>query len=1326
MLLTAMLATHLMSAQIPPVTETAGELPKIVPPSPEVASLARLAQMSTGLHTGSANVSVPLYNMVVGNISLPVQLSYSTNGIKVTEIPSRVGLGWNLVAGGSISRVVHDEPDGESTFLTAPSNFQDFSQSLLDYLHNANEENNDTEHDEYSISAPGLSGKFYFDATGTIRFTSHSNLKVITGTNPGTASSVFIVVNTDGTKYYFGELDNAVNRVERTVEVKANSKESKFKTMTTAWFLTRIVSPEGHTITFTYTSIQIRTQQGPFQTATLNAQGYSSAGQDCGFCIAPAIPAVEMNTIIYNTFFLNSITASNGQYINFSYEDRPDISYDNRLTGIEVFGNHGNSSMGLLKKYQFEYEDLNTWGWNTKFYLKKIHSLSGGNPATESQAHEFAYVSGTLPSAESLAQDYFGYYRGSASGFHFFPRPPEYSSYINGNLGADRSPVFEYAQRGALQKVTYPTGGYEEFEYEPHTILQYQSNTSYSSLQVTGSGTGQETAQVFTSNFTANAHQTSNLTLEVYANTSNPNARYIPYTEPGQSPVIAILQIIKTSGSQNVFYVYTRSYGNETYSVPLEAGVSYQVKLTVYGSAHTGKGILQYNPSTITSPVNVPGCGIRVSKINAYDPVTNKISSKYYKYASLADLTKSSGVGTLTGSPWATAHLGGWCVVPPAQMGQSLIECPNGSALQVSSSSLTSIYTFSGSPIAYTHVIESDAPDLANGGTEHEFYAYYIGGGGAPVLNYPITTAPVSVQPDMNGLEKRTTIFKRQGSSLVVLKNTLNEYSYDNRVNNYHVNTAVRKRWEPTQQSGNSYEEKARGYDATQYYMFNGWIHLDKTTTISYDQDGLNPETNEMVYEYGSTVHMQPTKMTTADSKGLPLTVDMKYTADYTTAPFTDMVQQNMITALIEKTVKRNNNVLSVKKTNYSKWHDNTNNLVIRPVSVENKIGSNTQEERIVYHAIDTKGNPLSLSKKDDIKVSYIWDYQGSFPVAEVKNATHLDIAATSFEADGRGNWEVQGTLLPEGSSDLVNYWTLYTNDAMTGTTSFGGRMTKAVNSGTTYIVTLWCKNGYSATVNSNAGSLVSSKNGWNLYKWEITGQSFVTVQGNHIDEVRLHPKNALMTTYTHKGFIGVSSVCDVNNNITHYEYDVMNRLALVRDDDKSILKKYEYTYKASVPCANTATAWENTLTPQRCQKNGYDNTGFLEQEQRDLNPCSSSFNQIRWVTAGENTTTCPVVLPSTTLTYNNLASVSGFTVTLTNTVTSQMHYFSMPSSGSGTLGTVPVGTYNIVISKPPQGIGLLLLFGTGCQYQGDPWTATFYNVVVESCHDMSIDFDLL
>lgn len=61
------------------------------------------------------------------------------------------------------------------------------------------------------------------------------------------------------------------------------------------------------------------------------------------------------------------------------------------------------------------------------------------------------------------------------------------------------------------------------------------------------------------------------------------------------------------------------------------------------------------------------------------------------------------------------------------------------------------------------------------------------------------------------------------------------------------------------------------------------------------------------------------------------------------------------------------------------------------------------------------------------------------------------------------------------------------------------------------------------------------------------------------LDEVRLHPLNAQMTTYTYDAAFGKTSVMGPTGLVTYYEYDPLGRPKLSRDDKGNIFKAYEY-----------------------------------------------------------------------------------------------------------------------------------------------------------------------
>src|SRR5688572_22137485 len=82
------------------------QAPKIVPPSPDAASLGKYGEMPVDKSTGVPQISVPLCEIKTPRFTLPITLSYHASGIKVDEVASWVGTGWSLNAGGVITRTV--------------------------------------------------------------------------------------------------------------------------------------------------------------------------------------------------------------------------------------------------------------------------------------------------------------------------------------------------------------------------------------------------------------------------------------------------------------------------------------------------------------------------------------------------------------------------------------------------------------------------------------------------------------------------------------------------------------------------------------------------------------------------------------------------------------------------------------------------------------------------------------------------------------------------------------------------------------------------------------------------------------------------------------------------------------------------------------------------------------------------------------------------------------------------------------------------------------------------------------------------------------------
>jgi hypothetical protein len=83
----------------------------LTPVSPTASALGKYVDNPVSLYTGTPNITIPIYNIEMKEVSIPINLSYNPKNIQPENSASNVGLGWSLNAGGVITRAVKDAPD---------------------------------------------------------------------------------------------------------------------------------------------------------------------------------------------------------------------------------------------------------------------------------------------------------------------------------------------------------------------------------------------------------------------------------------------------------------------------------------------------------------------------------------------------------------------------------------------------------------------------------------------------------------------------------------------------------------------------------------------------------------------------------------------------------------------------------------------------------------------------------------------------------------------------------------------------------------------------------------------------------------------------------------------------------------------------------------------------------------------------------------------------------------------------------------------------------------------------------------------------------------
>ncbi|MGH2563853.1 MAG: DUF5977 domain-containing protein, partial [Ginsengibacter sp.] len=348
-------------------------------------------------------------------------------------------------------------------------------------------------------------------------------------------------------------------------------------------------------------------------------------------------------------------------------------------------------------------------------------------------------------------------------------------------------------------------------------------------------------------------------------------------------------------------------------------------------------------------------------------------------------------------------------------------------------------------------------------------------------------------------------------------------------------------------------------------------------------------------------------------------------------------------------------------------------------------INSNPIETRIQYNRYDKYGNLISGSKTNDALTTLIWDYQSSFVIAEVINADSAYAAYTSFESDGMGNWVLTDTVRNRAYS-------------VTGDQSYnlltGKTITKTVPSGKAYIVSYWSRNG-AVTVSANGVSIGVSltglvKNGWTYYQHLLpatTTSVSISAANAIIDELRLYPQFAQMTTYTYKPLVGVSSVCSPNNTVQYYEYDNFNRLRVIRDIDKNVQKVTDYEYQVSPHTFKSAVqsgAFVRTNCTSCLMGTSYNYTVPAYAYSSVISQADADKKAIN-----DKNTNGPLlaniygscVTPTTAPITGSNGTVKSFTLSFHNNCTGTNYNYTLNVTTGTSVGPVPVGNYNITVS---------------------------------------------
>lgn len=1011
----------------------------IIPPSPNAAALGKYGNVPVSLYTGTYNFSVPIYKYKVPgrDFSLAVSLDYHASGVRVDEMASNVGQGWVLSAGGAISRTMVGLPDDSEHGFMRSGEFD----PTTDALNEINRGVKDSEPDAFNYNFNGRAGKFHINKTiygGQVVMEEQSGLKIeyFTLNSVEPILQMFIITAEDGVKYTFSEKETTIFR----------STYLGTRSYTSAWMLTRIDFPYSlKPIVFSYEGFSTRYNSGISQTGRFWLD-YSIGPVSDGMNNNPPSPPQDdvsspklSQTDVVSKRLLN-INFPTNETISFVYNtNRSDLTGDKKLDFIYL---DENKTKGFKLEHDY---------FSERLFLQKIYAVSG---ASWNNPYQFEYIEG-VPKRLSLSQDYWGFNNGKANNslipqlelselgyFSLYGQrmsPPT----ILMNDG-NRLPDSNSVKKGLLSKVTYPAGGITSFKYESNISGENQTSPypylKEKSMYLSGSEENN------TSSFELGKGGSVNAVNFTFKFDNFPHGLDTRYKFTFQ---IKSLDNLITYASSLFNYSPTSQQVVKKNNVGMGPG-TYKV---VWSSTYPG--VLE-DPFTFTlkwtdvvvdtvNTTNKLVGGVRIKEISDEDG-RGGINKRVFKYLKEDGLSSS---GMMTYKPVFSyklteknAAITSTYLVRSSFSGQALAEVQ-------------------GAPIAYNRVVEVfKGGQLSNGENQ-----YYYTVPSSPFVGSVYPFPLLAYTPWLNGLLKEKRVFDNQNQ----LK----------RKEQYDYLTIISAEEVIGQKVGpeiNSETHSFRKLAYSEYYLFSGYALKQQFRTTDYFSvsDSISTVTGYTYEPRYEMTHYQPNVIRENWGTGKGKQAIYLYPKDYSPTGFIgDMLSRHIISSPVE--VLNTNEKNEVLSGVINQYQVNNGSLKEKEFRLESNVpipasqfkysnqsigtgpfNSSTRQSfmadsryvtKVNFLKYDADGKILNYSPPQGTQQSFLWSYQGKYPVVSITNA---DYGLIESLLSGSAGINAFNNSAPASKSDIYDFiapllndlrlkdaqFTVYTYDRLNGLTS--------------------------------------------------------------------------------------------------------------------------------------------------------------------------------------------------------------------------------------------------------------------------------------------------
>lgn len=1125
---------------------------QIIPPAPNAAALAQYADIPVSKYSGVPNISIPIYTINTGGYQLPISVSYHASGIKAQQEASSVGLGWTLNAGGVITRQIRGIDDfswrsDKKGFFTAPAlpTFGNFSgipvtfnislntgflfvnQSVLDPFVNytvtgrktymlADQEfvyfagflnaeyKADTESDLYSFNFGSYSGKFVINKDGsTVLFSPESGIiiKVID-------SDSWQATTPDGNIYKFTKKEYTTpfsfSQDHYDTNLPFVAESTPDFSYISSWYLSEILLTNGENISFNYTDMETNSlNYGSINVSRTEEiiDSRFNSGANC----SPNMPAEEIDKVISsNRQYSKSSSMNNNEcYLkNISWnEGSINLSYSNR-DDIDTQVSISSQKLDAISIKKLDgtllYNSDGTEISNIKF------NYSYFNSQDYNQIYKFLSLRLKL---DSLSIDDKKY------GFNYInpnSLPKKYSNsidhwgYFNNELNL--SDITQNDIHGNPYKVPYfiPKMLVADPNYFPQPKFYVGANRECNPAVLTN---GMLTSiQYPTKGLVSFEYEPNDFELNININTTS--FGLLKYEDRYEDKIGSATNYATSSDS--CAGCYPPDTPNTSFTLIKATNVSMEFKYTPYGS------------QTYSMPTGTFGLVTRIdgggtfNKSFNFDPNwAGKIvkedvllaAGTYMIIATGQQNYNTSGIVKYTIDkelPTSKKITGGGVRIKKIISEKNTKEFTYTQENDITKTSGLLLvephygYISLNKFNCFTSLSRESSPDVSSSES-------------GTVIGYSCVKESLTDQGESSNIVskyKNRVEFRNRGSNIPAIpifdNGLLFEELYQNNERTvfkktYNYINALVKRYELY----NTYFMRVYHNTQVNYYkIMPEWWKLTSETTQNYFYDTSGTQrivSNQIDYEYNIN-NYQVNKTTTTDSKGLDVIQKTTYPVDYTSSNYTNMVSRNITTQPIE-----------------------TITLVDGKVTKANlQTFKSTQ-----------------LYPDGEVQIGFVPEYVYSF------NATNSPTESTFAKYDG---------LSPSLAS--------YKEDLHYNSYDLRANPREITTNGINIYSYLW---GYNQNYpvakieNATQAQIAALNLNMTLINNVLTADS---VMQTELQKIRTGLPNAMVTTYTYKPLIGISTITDPKGDKITYIYDSFGRLQNVKDKDGNILTENEYHYK--------------------------------------------------------------------------------------------------------------------------------------------------------------------